>query len=111
MSQKDFSESLGTSFGYINMVINGRRESISRQLALLIEEKYGYCADWILYNEGDKKYCPFKDPNQYTELKAKMKILFPDEIQLVHGYNLSLAKNREEEIAKHGLKKQHCRPA
>jgi len=59
-SQTDFARRVGTSFGYINMVLNGRRVSISKTLALLIEEVFGYSADWLLKNKGQKMKNWFK---------------------------------------------------
>jgi transcriptional regulator with XRE-family HTH domain len=106
MSQIDFAKSVGASFGYINMVINGRRRSISRQLALLIQEKYGYSADWILHNEGDKKIIPFKCKKLFEKMKALLDQLSPEEINCLYEYILSLEEEERVQNSSRNLKKQ-----
>jgi transcriptional regulator with XRE-family HTH domain len=106
MSQIDFAKSVGASFGYINMVINSRRTSISRQFALLIEEKYGYSADWILHNEGDKKTSPFKNQKGYKEMKTQINQLSSEEMNHLFKYILFLEKKEKNEKEKRDLKKQ-----
>jgi transcriptional regulator with XRE-family HTH domain len=109
MSQVDFAKSVGTSFGYFNMVINGRRTSFSRQLALLIEEKYGYSADWLLYNEGDKKVKHFKNKKMYREMKNEIDQLSSDELFCLNKFIMSLEENEKHEKEKRNLKKQNHR--
>jgi transcriptional regulator with XRE-family HTH domain len=106
VSQIDFAKSVGISNVYINMVINGKRDSISQPLALLIEEKYGYSADWILCNEGDKKECPFKTRKIYKELKANVNLLSYNEINILLKFILLLDENDKKEKGKRNLKKQ-----
>jgi transcriptional regulator with XRE-family HTH domain len=106
MSQIDFAKSVGTSFGYLNMVINSRRTSISRQLALLIEEKYGYSADWLLHNLGDKKFSPFKSQKGYREMRSQINLLSSEEVNRVFSYVLSLEEKEKNKIEKRKLKKQ-----
>jgi transcriptional regulator with XRE-family HTH domain len=84
MTQTDFAESLNISFGYFNMLINGRKKSISQSLALLIEKMYGYSAVWLLENRVEKKAEPIKINNkQLTQIKELVNQLSPTEIQLV----------------------------
>jgi transcriptional regulator with XRE-family HTH domain len=109
MSQIDFARSVGTSYGYLNMVINGRRTSISRQFALLIEEKYGYSADWLLQNEGDKKIFPFKSHKRYKEMRTQINQLSYNEMKYLHKYILSLEERDENAKEKRKLKKQSRR--
>jgi transcriptional regulator with XRE-family HTH domain len=111
MSQIDFAESVGTSFGYFNMVFNSRRTSISRQLALLIEEKYGYSADWLLHGEGDKKVCPYKNKKMYRDMKTEINRLSYDEFDCLLKFILSLEENEKHEKEKRNLKKQNHRIA
>jgi transcriptional regulator with XRE-family HTH domain len=54
MSQTDFAEEIGVSTNYINMIVTGRRRSVSRHLARLIETLYGYSMYWILNGKGEK---------------------------------------------------------
>jgi transcriptional regulator with XRE-family HTH domain len=107
MSQIDFAQSVGTTFVYINMVINGKRNSISRPLALLIEEKYGYSSEWILYNDGNKLLSPFLlDQKQYLELNRAIEQLSSNEINLVLEYIDYLEKGEADNLARKRLKKQ-----
>jgi transcriptional regulator with XRE-family HTH domain len=106
MSQIDFSKSVGTSFGYLNMVINGRRASISRQLALLIEEKYEYSADWLLHNEGDKKTNHFKSQKRYKEMRTQINQLSYSEMEYLYRFVLSLEEEEKVKKEKRNLKKQ-----
>jgi transcriptional regulator with XRE-family HTH domain len=53
ISQTKFADTLGVSFTYINCLINGKRENLSRSLAILIQQLYGYSAQWLLYEEGN----------------------------------------------------------
>ncbi|MDR1127992.1 MAG: helix-turn-helix domain-containing protein [Treponema sp.] len=111
MSQLEFAKSVGTSSVYISMVVNSKRTSISHPLALLIEEKYGYSADWILYNEGEKKTRPFKTQNTYRNLKTIISQLsYEDTLDLL-GYILFLEKNEAIEKSERNLKKQNPRSA
>jgi transcriptional regulator with XRE-family HTH domain len=107
MSQIDFAKSVGTSFGYFNMVFNSRRTSISRQLALLIEEKYGYSADWLLHGEGDKKVHHYKDKKMFRDIKTEISRLSSEELDCVFKFILSLEENDKYEKEKRNLKKQN----
>jgi transcriptional regulator with XRE-family HTH domain len=53
ISQTKFANTLGVSFTYINCLINGKRENLSQSLAILIQQMYGYSAQWLLYEEGN----------------------------------------------------------
>jgi transcriptional regulator with XRE-family HTH domain len=111
MSQIKFAESVGTSFGYLNMVVNNRRTSISRQLALLIQEKYEYSADWLLHNVGAKKINHFKNSKAYEEIRNTISQLSFEEMNHVCQYVLSLEEKEKHEKQKRNLKKQNRRSA
>jgi transcriptional regulator with XRE-family HTH domain len=111
MSQIDFAKSVGTSNGYINMVIHNRRTSISRPFALLVEEKYGYSADWLLHDEGNKKVHPYKNKKMYKEMKTEINQLSSDERDCLLKFILSLEENEKYEKEKRNLKKQNHRIA
>jgi plasmid maintenance system antidote protein VapI len=53
ISQTKFANTLGVSFTYINCLLNGKRENISQSLAILIQQIYGYSAQWLLYEKGN----------------------------------------------------------
>lgn len=54
IKQVDFARTLGVSANYINLLISGKRGPISDTLAKLIEETYGYSAQWIMTGDGEK---------------------------------------------------------
>ncbi len=54
IKQVDFAKTLGVSANYINLLISGKRGPISDTLAKLIEETYGYSAQWIMTGDGEK---------------------------------------------------------
>lgn len=67
IAQNLFAKSLGKNVVYINQLIKGKKSTISLTLALLIQELYGYSANWILTGEGDRK--------PYPELEHMKKII------------------------------------
>ena len=54
IKQIDFAKALGISANYVNLIANDKKENISDTLAKLIEETYGYSAQWILDGTGEK---------------------------------------------------------
>lgn len=54
IKQVDFAKTLGISANYVNLIVNDKKETISETLAKLIEETYGYSAQWVLYGNGEK---------------------------------------------------------
>lgn len=52
--QVDFASALGVSANYVNQLVNGKKTNISDTLAKLIEETYGFSAQWIMTGEGEK---------------------------------------------------------
>ena len=52
--QVEFAQVLGISANYVNLLVNGKKDTISDTLAKLIEETYGYSAQWLLDGVGDK---------------------------------------------------------
>jgi len=80
ISQTEFAKTVGITFTYINMILNERRCSISRTLALLIEEIYGYSADWLLKGDGDKmKNCLDVYVKENPHFLKNLEKLAPDE--------------------------------
>ena len=59
IKQKDFAGDIKVTESYVSNLLNGKRRSISEALALLIEQVYGYSAQWVLTGEGDC-YAPAK---------------------------------------------------
>lgn len=54
IKQVDFAKALGISANYVSLIVNDKKETISDTLAKLIEEQYGYAAQWILTGSGPK---------------------------------------------------------
>lgn len=54
LKQVEFARTLGISANYVNLIVNGKKGTISDTLAKLIEESYGYRAQWVLDGSGDK---------------------------------------------------------
>ena len=54
IKQVDFARALGISANYVSLIVNDKKETISDTLAKLIEEQYGYAAQWILTGRGSK---------------------------------------------------------
>ena len=54
ITQREFASALGLSVNYINLLANGKKQSISKTLAKLVEAKYGYSESWFMYSTGEK---------------------------------------------------------
>lgn len=73
LKQKDFAKSINVTESYISKLL--RSESgLSRSTAALIEELYGYSADWILEGKEPK----LKLPNRETGLTLIQKKIIAD---------------------------------
>lgn len=59
LKRKELADAIKVTESYISNILNGRRQHISESLALLIEQKYNYSAQWLLTGEGD---CYIKQP-------------------------------------------------
>lgn len=49
-----FARALGITPNYVYLITSDRVNTVSGTLALLIEEKYGYRAGWLLTGRGPK---------------------------------------------------------
>lgn len=54
VKQVEFAKSLGISANYVNLLANDKKTNISDTLAKLIEETYGYSAQWLMEGVGEK---------------------------------------------------------
>jgi transcriptional regulator with XRE-family HTH domain len=87
ISQTQFAETLGVTFTYINCLINGKRNTISRSLAILIQKVYGYSAQWILHDEGSVlKKIIRRALKTRPQLIAVLNTFTKDEIDLVMNH-------------------------
>lgn len=67
IKQVEFARTLGISANYVNLIANDKKETISHTLAKLIEERYGYSAQWVLDGSGEKL-----STNQLTAEKSEL---------------------------------------
>jgi len=89
LSQREFALTLGVTENYISLLINGKKEKISETLALLIQEKYGYNAEWVMTGQGEKMKSQ-KDNFLKQKTIALLKTLSEEEIQAVFAFLNSL---------------------
>lgn len=89
IKQVDFAKSLGISANYISLLISGKRGPISETLAKLIEETYGYSANWIMTGNGDKTSIPLLSATK-VELLKKIQKMPDDEIAALIAFANSL---------------------
>ena len=54
IKQVEFAKVLGISANYVNLLVNNKKTTISDTLAKLIEETYGYSAQWLIAGTGEK---------------------------------------------------------
>lgn len=94
LTQRDFASTLGITENYISLLINGKKEKISETLAFLIQEKYGYSAEWILTGRGDKFV---NTKNSFIKQKAitAVKSLSDEEIKAVMAFINSMEDLRK----------------
>lgn len=89
IKQIDFAQALGISANYVNQLVNGKKRNISDTLAKLIEETYGYSAEWIMTGEGEKSATP-----SFSAVKAEFLKKIPkmpdDEITALLAFANSL---------------------
>jgi transcriptional regulator with XRE-family HTH domain len=70
MKQKEFASSVGVSENYISLLLNNKKENVSESLAKLIEEKFGFSADWLLTGEGQMRM-DYSKNNELSPNKKK----------------------------------------
>lgn len=56
ITKVDFAHSLGVSANYISLLASGKKTVISKTLAMLIEQLYGYSSEWLLNGCDTEKY-------------------------------------------------------
>ncbi len=54
LKQKDLASTIKVTESYVSNMLKGKRSNISESLAMLIEQTYGYSAQWILTGEGEQ---------------------------------------------------------
>lgn len=69
--QKDFANAIKVTESYVSNILKGKRCNISEALALLIEQAYGYSAQWVLTGDGDCYISRFDAP-ELSPTKRKL---------------------------------------
>lgn len=54
LKQKELALLIGVSEGYISALVTGRNKKVSPTIAILLEERFGYSAQWVLTGQGPK---------------------------------------------------------
>lgn len=95
IKQVEFARTLGISANYANLIANDKKETISDTLAKLIEESYGYSAQWVLYGSGEKL-----STNELTaeksELLKKIQKMSSSEVRAVLAFVNTLESMKKE---------------
>ena len=98
IKRKDFASTIKVTEGYVSNILNGKRNQISYSLALLIEEKYGYSAQWILTGEGERYALQSRVPHLSPTKKrliAQIEKMSDSEINAIKVCIVSLDKYKE----------------
>lgn len=70
LKQKQFASAIGVTESYISKLLKYPNIRLSQSLAVLIEEKYGYNAEWIL-NGAEPKLKQISKDKSLTEIHQK----------------------------------------
>lgn len=70
LKQKELASDLGVSESYISMLLKKTDINLSYSLAALIEEKYGYNAEWVLHGT-EPKYKQISKNKTLSEMHQK----------------------------------------
>jgi len=95
IKQVEFAKVLGISANYVNLLVNDKKTNISDTLAKLIEETYGYSAQWLLEGVGDK----FLDSNvsaSKAEILKKIQKMSDSEIKATLAFVKTLESVNED---------------
>lgn len=70
LKQKQFASVIGVTESYISKLLKDPDIRLSQSLAVLIEEKYGYNAEWVL-NGTEPKLKQISKDNSLSEIHQK----------------------------------------
>lgn len=97
IKQVDFAKVLGISANYVNLLVNDKKGSISDTLAKLIEETYGYSAQWVLDGSGEK-LASNELSTEKSEILKKIQKMSACEVRAVLAFvNTLESLNKENE--------------
>ena len=93
LKQKQFAATIGVTESYISKLLKSPDIRLSQSLAALIEEKYGYNADWILYGNEPKLKQVSKNPalsELHQKALAQLERMNDDQVKAVLAFINSL---------------------
>ncbi len=71
LKQKELASAIKVTESYVSNLAIGKRCNISEALAFLIEQAYGYSAQWVLTGEGDR-YVTKSDAPELSPAKKRL---------------------------------------
>lgn len=95
VKQVEFAKTLGISANYVNLIVNDRKDTISETLAKLIEETYGFSAEWVLTGTGEK-YTATGTSAEKAEVLKKIQRMSDCEVRAVLAFVNSLESLKED---------------
>ena len=95
IKQVEFARTLGISANYVNLIANDKKVLISDTLAKLIEEIYGYSAQWVLDGSGEKLSANELTAEK-TELIKKIRKMSSSEVRAVLAFVNTLESMKKE---------------
>ncbi len=96
VKQVEFAKALGISANYANLIVNDKKSTISETLAKLMEETYGFSAEWILSGTGEK-YSVNGISAEKAEVLKKIQRMSDGEVRAVLAFVNSLESLKERE--------------
>lgn len=96
VKQVEFAKILGISANYVNLLVNDKKDTISETLAKLIEETYGFSAEWVLTGMGEK-YTVTGTSAEKAEVLKKIQRMSDSEVRAVLIFVNSLENLREND--------------
>jgi transcriptional regulator with XRE-family HTH domain len=105
VKQYEMAKQVGISANYLNLIVKGKRGSISLSLAKLIQELFGYSAVWLLEGTGKKMIGnrptpkPQQKPKQpalRVNLEKIIDAMTPREIEIVSMYARFVCSQRKK---------------
>lgn len=98
IKQKELAEAIKVTESYVSNMLKGKRNNISESLALLLEQKYGYSAHWILTGEGESHITQSNNANLSPTKKrliAEIEKMSDSEIDAIKIFIDSLDKYKK----------------
>lgn len=96
VKQVEFARALGISANYVNLIVNDKKDTISETLAKLIEETYGFSAEWVLTGMGEK-YTATGTSAEKAEVLKKIQRMSDGEVRAVLAFVNSLDSLKEKD--------------